>query len=95
MLLDVATVVATGIGAVGVFGIYRAYTVWRRWSNQSKINDEIELDRQIADAIKNGDAEFIAKLRKYLLMYGKRSAMEVLDRGLIKTASSSDSEPQK
>lgn len=69
MMIDTATVFATGIGAVVIFGLLRGYTMWKRWSNNSKTNDEIDMDKMISDAIKKGDVELIAKLRKYFLTY--------------------------
>lgn len=76
MMIDTATVFATGIGAVVIFGLLRGYTMWRRWSKNSKINDEIDMDKMISDAIKKGDVELIAKLRKYFLKY-RRGAQKM------------------
>jgi len=71
-MLDIGTVSAIAAGGGLLFGLFRLYTMWRRWSNTNKINDEIEIDKKIADAIKAGDVETIAKLRKYFLSYKKR-----------------------
>ena len=73
MYLETGTVVASGVGAVLVFTLMKGYTLWRRWSNQSKINDELDMDKLISDAIKSGNTELIAKLRKYFLTYKPRS----------------------
>ena len=67
-----STVFAGGAGAIVLFGLLRGYTMWRHWSNDSKTNDEIEMDKMIADAIKDGNVELIAKLRKYFLAYKKK-----------------------
>lgn len=72
MYLDTTTVFAGSLGTALAFGLFRAYIMWRRWSNSSKENEEIDWDRKIADAIKQGDTEAIARLRKYFLSY-KRS----------------------
>ena len=72
MYLDTTTVFAGSLGTALAFGLFRAYIMWRRWSNASKENDEINWDKKIADAIKHGDVEAIARLRKYFLSY-KRS----------------------
>ena len=71
-MLDVGTVVALALGGGLGFGLIRLYSMWRRWSSNSKVNDEIAMDKKIADAIKAGDVETIAKLRKYFLSYKKR-----------------------
>lgn len=72
MYFDTAMVLAGGLGTALAFGLFRLYMMWRRWSNSSKENDEINWDKKIADAIKQGDVELIAQLRKYFLTY-KRS----------------------
>ena len=72
MYLDTTTVFAGSLGTALAFGLFRAYIMWRRWSNSTKENEEIDWDRKIADAIKQGDVEAIARLRKYFLSY-KRS----------------------
>jgi hypothetical protein len=72
MMLDMATVFASVAGALVIFGLLRAYSMWRSWSNTQKENDEIEMDKMIAEAIKVGNVELIAKLRKYFLAYKKR-----------------------
>ena len=72
MMFDMATVFAGGAGALVIFGLLRGYSMWRSWSNTQKENDEIEMDKMIAEAIKDGNVELIAKLRKYFLAYKKR-----------------------
>ena len=73
-MLDIETILASGLGAVLLFFLHRGYVLWRKWSNKSKVDDEIDIDREIAEAIKNGDAETIARLKKYYQMYMKRCA---------------------
>ena len=72
MMIDLSTVFAGGAGALIVFGLLRGYSMWKRWSNNSKLNEEIDIDKLISDAIKSGNTELIAKLRKYFLTYGKK-----------------------
>lgn len=80
MYLDTTTVFAGSLGTAIAFGLFRAFMAWKRWSNASKENDEIDWDKKIADAIKMGDTEAIARLRKYFLSYkrsgGARNAEE-------------------
>lgn len=72
MYLDTTTVFAGSLGTALAFGLFRAFIMWKRWSNSTKENEEIDWDKKIADAIKMGDTEAIARLRKYFLSY-KRS----------------------
>jgi len=68
-MFDISTVLAGGGGVVVLFALIRGFIAWKRWSNLSKSNDEIDMDKTIADAIKSGDVQKIAKLRKYFLIY--------------------------
>ena len=70
-MLDTETVFAGGAGALVIFGLLRGYSMWKSWSNNQKTNDEIKMDKMIADAIKAGNVELVAKLRKYFLAYKK------------------------
>lgn len=72
-MLDTETVIASGLGSLMLFFLFRGYVLWRKWSNKSKTDDEIDLDRKIAEAIKNGDVVTVAKLKKYLQMYARGS----------------------
>ena len=72
MMIDLSSVLAGGAGAIVVFGLLRGYSMWKKWSNNSKMNEEIDIDKLISDAIKSGNTELIAKLRKYFLTYGKK-----------------------
>lgn len=72
MMIDLSTVLAGGAGAIVAFGLLRGYSMWKKWSNNSKMNEEIDIDKLISDAIKSGNTELIAKLRKYFLTYGKK-----------------------
>ena len=71
-MIDLSSVLAGGAGAIVVFGLLRGYSMWKKWSNNSKMNEEIDIDKLISDAIKSGNTELIAKLRKYFLTYGKK-----------------------
>ena len=84
MYLDTTTVFAGSLGTALAFGLFRAYIMWRRWSNSTKENEEIDWDRKIADAIKQGDVEAIARLRKYFLSY-KRSGSAQKREGEVQT----------
>lgn len=70
-MFDMATVFAGGASALVIFGLFRGYSMWKSWSNNQKTNDEIKMDKMIADAIKAGNVELVAKLRKYFLAYKK------------------------
>lgn len=70
-MLNLETIFAGGAGALVIFGLLRGYSMWKSWSNTQKTNDEIEMDKMIADAIKAGNVELVAKLRKYFLAYKK------------------------
>ena len=70
-MIDISSVLAGGAGALIVFGLLRGYSMWKRWSNNAKLNEEIDIDKLISDAIKAGNTELIAKLRKYFLTYSK------------------------
>lgn len=72
MYLDTTTVFAGSLGTAIAFGLFRLFIMWKRWSNSTKENEEIDWDAKIAEAIKQGDVEAIARLRKYFLSY-KRS----------------------
>ena len=72
MMIDISSVLAGGAGALIVFGLLRGYSMWKRWSNNAKLNEEIDIDKLISDAIKAGNTELIAKLRKYFLTYSKK-----------------------
>lgn len=77
MYLDTTTVFAGSLGTALAFGLFRLFVMWKRWSNSSKENEEIDWDKKIADAIKLGDVEAIARLRKYFLSYKRsRSAQD-------------------
>lgn len=71
-LLDTETIVASGLGTVMLFLIYRAYSIWKKWSKKSRLDDEIAIDRRIAEAIKNGDVLLLAKLKKYYQIYANQ-----------------------
>ena len=71
-MIDVSTIFAGGASAIVVFALFRGYSMWKSWSNTSKTNEEIEMDKKIAEAIKAGDVELIARLRKYYLAYKKK-----------------------
>ena len=73
-LLDTETVVAGGLGTVILFFVYRAYSIWKKWSKKSQLDDEIAIDKRIAEAIKNGDVLLLAKLKKYYQTYANSKA---------------------
>lgn len=70
-MIDTETIFAGGTGVLVIFGLLRGYSMWKSWSNNQKTNDEIKMDKMIADAIKAGNVELVAKLRKYFLAYKK------------------------
>jgi hypothetical protein len=72
MFFDTSTVFAGGVASVMAFLLVRGFIWWRRWSKTSKFNDEIKMDKMISDAIKAGDVNLIAQLRKYFLVYKKQ-----------------------
>lgn len=71
-MLDTETIIAGSLGTAILFFFHRAYVLWRRWSSKAKLDDEIGIDRKIAEAIKNGDVLLVAKLKKYYQTYAKR-----------------------
>ena len=79
MSFDITTVLAGAVAIASTFGLFRLYKMWRSWSNSSKINDEIEMDKKISDAIKQGDVELIAKLRKFFLTYRQRKNADKIE----------------
>jgi hypothetical protein len=71
MIFDISTVIAGGATAILSFLLIRGFMLWRKYNNTQKANDEIKMDKMISDAIKAGDTELIAKIRKYFLHYRK------------------------
>lgn len=79
MYLDTTTVFAGSLGTAIAFGLFRLFIMWKRWSNSTKENEEIDWDAKIAEAIKQGDVEAIARLRKYFLSYKRSRSAEKRD----------------